>query len=594
MKSIFTVASLLIFSFIAHAQNVGVGTNTPNQKLEVAGWIELGNQTEGTTGTAGSIRYHSVLKLIQYFDGTSWIDLLPASAAGDDDWLYSGVNLYNGNTGNVGIGTTSFTEKVNIGGDLRVLGSGATIGLSNVANGAIIVDNTLGLDGNEIMFDITANIGTVGAQDVVFHTNGGAKMTLAANGNFGIGVTPPQQKLHVAGNARISGIASGANGALVRTNTSGDLIITNLTGSSSDVLLGNGTFGPGSSFADNLGNHTATTNLNMNTREIDNIVFADFVAGEGNGIRFWSSDSYKISMGNSTQYNYGPVTDYSIKMNMSSNAGRGWTWGVNGTTPIAGLNIAGDMQINGDFTVIGADINIGSTGEKIYVTGDDLRLSSNSGYIDIIPADGSHGIILRDYTGATSDWTGFRHVNNGSLDRLEFSVANGGYGSGLVLRQDNRVGIGTASPGYSLHVAGKIKSDGITETSDIRLKKNILGIENALEKLLLLNGVSYNWRVDEFPQFKLSDGRELGVIAQDIQKIFPEVVNTDDEGYLSVEYSHLVPVLIEAIKAQQLIIDEYKAKLDGTSDLLNALQAQLDLLQQDMNTIKTNGTITTK
>lgn len=594
MKSIYTIASLLLFSIIANAQNVGIGTPSPNQKLEVAGWIELGNQTEGTTGTAGSIRYHSVSKRIQYFDGTSWIDLLPATAAGDDDWLFSGVNLYNGNTGNIGMGTTSFTEKVNIGGDLRVLGSGSTIGLSTVANGAIIVDNTLGLDGNEIMFDIQANIGTVGAQDVIFHTNGSSKMTLAANGNLGIGISPPQQKLHVSGNARISGIASGANGALVRTNTSGDLIITNFSGSSSDVLLGNGTFGPGSSFADNLGNHTATTNLNMNTREIDNIVYADFGQIEGYGVRFWSSDNYKISMGNSAEYKYGPVTDYSIKMSMNSTAGRGWTWGILGATPVAALNNAGNMQINGDFTVVGADINVGTNGEKIFATGDDIRISSNSGYIDIIPADGSHGIILRDYTGASSDWTGFRHVNNGSLDRLEFSVANGGYGSGLVLRQDNRVGIGVTAPGYSLHVSGKIKSDGITETSDIRLKKNILGIDNALEKLLQLNGVTYNWRVDEFPQFKLSEGTQIGVIAQDIQKLFPEVVNTDDEGYLSVEYSHLVPVLIEAIKAQQLIIDEYKAKLDGTSDLLNALQAQMNLLQQDLNNIKTNGTITTK
>ncbi len=594
MKNILISILIISSALIASAQNVGIGTPSPNQKLEVAGWIELGNQTEGTTGTAGSIRYHSVSKLIQYHDGTSWIDLLPASAAGDDDWLFSSVNLYNGNTGNVGIGTTTFTEKLNIGGDVKIEGSGSTIGISNVANGALVIDNTLGLDGNEIMFNITANIGTVGAQDVVFHTNGASKMTLAANGNLGVGVSPPQQKLHVAGNARISGIASGANGALVRTNASGDLIITNLTGSAGDVLLGNGTFGPGSNFADNLGNHTATANLNMNTREIDNVVNVDFGQVEGYGVRFWSSDSYKISMGNSAEYHYGPVTDYSIRMNMNNTGGRGWTWGIAGSTPIAGLNNVGNMQINGDFTVAGGDIDVGSNGEKIFASGDDLRLSSNSGYIDIIPGDSQHGLILRDFSGASSDWTGIRHVNNGTLDRFEISVSNSGYGSGLVVRQDNRVGIGTTSPGYQLHVAGKIKSDGITETSDARLKKHILPIDNALEKLLSLKGVTYSWRIDEFPQFKLSEGTQIGVIAQDIQQIFPEVVNTDDEGYLSVEYSHLVPVLIEAIKAQQLIIDEYKAKLDGTSDLLNALQAQLDLLQQDMNSLKPNGTITTK
>lgn len=593
MKKLLLPITLSFFSYIAFAQNVGVGTNTPNQKLEVAGWIELGNQTEGTTGTAGAIRYHSVSKRIQYFDGTAWIDLLPASAAGDDDWTISGSNMYNANAGNIGIGTTTYTEKVNIGGDLKINGSGATIGLSNVANGYLVIGNDLGIDNNEIMFNVEANFGTVGAQNIRFITNGSQQMTLDPSGNLGIGAPVPAQKLHVVGNARISGIASGANGAIVRTNTSGDLITTSLTGSTGDVLLGNGTFGPGSAFGDNLGNHTATTNLNMSNREVDNINYLDMNAANGYGIRFWSSDNYKISMGNSSEYKYGPVTDYSIKMNMNTTANRGWTWGIVGATPVAALSNSGEMQINGDMTVAGADINVGTAGEKIYVTGDDIRISSNSGYIDMISADGSHGVIFRDYTGASSDWTGVRHVNNGSADRFEFSVSNGGYGNGLVLMQNNRVGIGLTNPSYSLHVSGKIKSDGITETSDIRLKKDIEPIGSALSKILSLNGVTYNWRVDEFPQFKLSDERDMGVIAQEVAKVFPEVVNTDDEGYLSVEYSHLVPALIEALKEQQQIIDNYKVQADGNTATIQTLQEQLDALTKDVRQVQTNGTITT-
>ncbi len=72
-------------------------------------------------------------------------------------------------------------------------------------------------------------------------------------------------------------------------------------------------------------------------------------AGNGYGIRFWNSDKYKIHMGNTSEYQYGPVTDYSIKMNMNPDATRGWTWGIEGLTPIAGLNTQGNFQIAGYF-----------------------------------------------------------------------------------------------------------------------------------------------------------------------------------------------------------------------------------------------------
>ena len=102
---------------------------------------------------------------------------------------------------------------------------------------------------------------------------------------------------------------------------------------------------------DNLGNHTATTTLNMNGHTISNVPYINITSGNGHGVRFWSSDSYKISMGNSSEYKYGGVTDYSIKMNMSNTAGRGWTWGVNGQTPVASINTAGALyahSLHGD------------------------------------------------------------------------------------------------------------------------------------------------------------------------------------------------------------------------------------------------------
>jgi hypothetical protein len=73
--------------------------------------------------------------------------------------------------------------------------------------------------------------------------------------------------------------------------------------------------------------------------------YYDVNAGNGKGIRFWSSDLYKISMGNTTEYKFGPVTDYSIKTNMNNIAGRGWTWGIFGLSPVAAISVDGSMQL---------------------------------------------------------------------------------------------------------------------------------------------------------------------------------------------------------------------------------------------------------
>ncbi len=72
--------------------------------------------------------------------------------------------------------------------------------------------------------------------------------------------------------------------------------------------------------------------------------------GNGNGLRFWNSNTYKIHMGSTSEYKFGPVTGYSIKMNMSNNPERGWTWGVSGQTPIAALNTLGNFKTAGSIS----------------------------------------------------------------------------------------------------------------------------------------------------------------------------------------------------------------------------------------------------
>jgi len=103
---------------------------------------------------------------------------------------------------------------------------------------------------------------------------------------------------------------------------------------------------------------------------------------------------------------------------------------------------------------------------------------------------------------------------------------------------------------------GSITAAGdVTAFSDARIKKNVNTIEKALDKVLQLRGVSYQRTDIE------SDKTHIGVIAQEIEKILPEVVSENDKGNLSVAYGNIVGILIEAIKEQQAQIEELKAKI---------------------------------
>jgi hypothetical protein len=103
-------------------------------------------------------------------------------------------------------------------------------------------------------------------------------------------------------------------------------------------------------------------------------------------------------------------------------------------------------------------------------------------------------------------------------------------------------------------------------TSDKRLKENIKPLNSALDKVLQINGVSFDWKPlteEEKKTIHGNEGHDVGVIAQEIEEVLPEVVTTRDSGYKAVKYEKIVPLLIEAIKEQQQQINELKEKLNG-------------------------------
>lgn len=120
-----------------------------------------------------------------------------------------------------------------------------------------------------------------------------------------------------------------------------------------------------------------------------------------------------------------------------------------------------------------------------------------------------------------------------------------------------RVGIGITTPTESLHVAGNILATGtVTQSSDANIKENIEVIEDAIEKIKLIRGVTYTRNDID------SNSRFCGVIAQEVEKVFPEVVLTDESGSKSVAYGNMIGILIEAIKEQQLEIEYLRDKLE--------------------------------
>ena len=133
---------------------------------------------------------------------------------------------------------------------------------------------------------------------------------------------------------------------------------------------------------------------------------------------------------------------------------------------------------------------------------------------------------------------------------LYYSKAGGSINGDVTVRQ-------------TLTVVGNTLIQGVlTETSDISLKENILPLENSLDKVMKLNGVSFNKKAT--PNMK-----EVGFIAQEVEAIIPDLVTETGEGIKTVSYSRVTAVLVETIKEQQ-------AQINALTDMVNSLTKKLD------------------
>jgi len=177
---------------------------------------------------------------------------------------------------------------------------------------------------------------------------------------------------------------------------------------------------------------------------------------------------------------------------------------------------------------------------------------------------------------------GFSSVRTGQS--LSFNSAAGGTtalinGNGDSYLINSKLGLGTNTPGNILTVVQGSSTDPIADAwttySSRRWKKNIKPIKNALEKVMKLRGVSFDWKAD--------GKHDIGLIAEEVGEVIPEVVIYEANGVdaRSVDYARLVAVLIEAVKEQQLTI----TRLQRQADAVEALRTQVNRLQEQMQTI---------
>ncbi|MEK7144403.1 MAG: tail fiber domain-containing protein [Patescibacteria group bacterium] len=422
--------------------------------------------------------------------------------------------------------TTGATEQSKSGG--LILNTGGS------TNGLIVQSGNVGVGTTSP----TALLGIQGAIGV-----NSSQLYLAANGKVGIGTTVTSNNEHtiiyLPNNKDLAGVNSGGAAAfpLIGMGSSDKITIDR------DAL--------GSTFGGNVGIGTTVANDKLD------------VAG-----RIRISTNATSPGTNIASIYRGAATGLTLTGNTAST----YSWDLVN-------NLGNDVLFNPVGTTVasfGGSVGIGTVAPDfkldVYGALGALRLNNPSGDLD------TH-LQVKDYL--------WRLIVGGT--GTSYGVGAGGLGFtsggtyalkllGNYVTVPYSLGVGMANnPGtYTLAVTGDAwVTSGAWSGSDLRWKKNIQPITGALDTVMQLSGVSYLWRKDEFPQNNFDDKAHFGLIAQDVEKIVPELVTTGPDGYKGIDYNGLAPLLIGStqelqriIMNQQNEIEELKARV---SDLENKM-----------------------
>ena len=257
-------------------------------------------------------------------------------------------------------------------------------------------------------------------------------------------------------------------------------------------------------------------------------------------------------------------TDLSERMRIAANG----KVGIGTTTPTGNLTLMGDLQLSqiaAPSTTTDKLYNVGGT---LTWNGTDLSADTNTNQLTVWNIDTDDNSSTAIGHGETVDIAGGTNITTSrSSNTITITAAATNRSQGFTLNQDAettsavqfaRIGVNTTPSG----TAGSIvaTNDIIAfASSDERLKDNVTLLSDPIEKISQIKGVNFVWNDESYDHLA---GHDVGVLAQDVEKVLPEVVATRDDGYKAVRYEKMVPLLIEAIKEQQQQIADLKSRLD--------------------------------
>ena len=251
-------------------------------------------------------------------------------------------------------------------------------------------------------------------------------------------------------------------------------------------------------------------------------------------IRLWGNSDANYTIGFKNGFNYGHLgtNEYAMSFQVNNTSGRGFWWGHSGQNDSQGV-----MSLtNAGLLTVAKSVSIGEGQSVTSPSTTPLYVYGSTPGTTVFDVQGTSGQLFS----VTDDLTGtiFAASDISGIPILEVDA-------GGVVTVDGTLRVTEEVIAYY--------------SSDERLKKNIKPIENPLEKLKLISGNTFEW--DDTNPIVRHSGKDIGVIAQEIEKVLPEIVAEKKGGYKGVQYEKIVALLIESNKALLERVEELESKL---------------------------------